>query len=112
MASLVVSNIPLCVSDVTILKFLNDKSHAAHIEHIQPFPDAYHCINDKASTRCLQLFLKNSDQVNYVKDLFEMDKTLDALIEIQNDLIRSHKMDNNAMPPSSFSGRRLSVTTS
>lgn len=105
-SSIIVSNVPLSVSDVTVLKFVKDNDGLCHIKHIQPFPDAYHHINDSASTRSIQLFFDDSKNVARIKKMFENDTTMGKLIELEN---RLNPAQTSNVPP--LTARRLSVTT-
>lgn len=104
----VVANIPLSVSDVTLLKFFSIKIAGCAVEHIQPFPDAYHYINEAASTRSVQLFFKGPEDVEKIKKIFEDEATMKQLIEMEKELSSTHHL-NSQVGPSRV--RRLSVTT-
>lgn len=107
-SSVVVANIPLSVSDVTLLKFINNTMVGCAVEHIQPFPDAYHYINEAASTRSVQLFFKRSEDVDKIKKTFEDEATMKKLIEMEEELSSSHQLHSQV---GSSRVRRLSVTT-
>lgn len=107
-SSVVVANIPLSVSDVTLLKFFGNTMKGCTVKHIQPFPDAYHYINDVASTRCVQLFIEGDQDVDVIKRTFEDERTMQKLIEMEKELSSSHQLETNVAAPNV---RRLSVTT-
>ncbi|KAH9199483.1 hypothetical protein LQ764DRAFT_235256, partial [Zygosaccharomyces rouxii] len=66
----VINNIPSSVSDVTLLRFIRENSALCNVEHIQPFPDAYHHINDKAGTKSVQVFFNNDEEGKLLTKLF------------------------------------------
>lgn len=107
-SSVVVANIPLSVSDVTLLKFVGSTMKGNTIKHIQPFPDAYHYINEVASTRSVQLFLDGTQDVESIKKVLEDERTMKQLIEMEKELGATHHLEANVAPPQV---RRMSVTT-
>lgn len=108
-SSIVVANIPLSVSDVTLLKFAGEKFKTSPVKHIQPFPDAYHFINEAASSRSVQLFFDDSEDVDAIKRTFEDENTIRKLIEMEKELSASHDLAADFSAPQTV--RRLSVTT-
>lgn len=108
-SSIIISNVPLSVSDVTVLKFVKENDTLCHIKHIQPFPDAYHHINDSASTRSIQLFFDDSKNVARIKKMFEDDMTMGKLVELEKQLNPAQSLNTAAVPV--LTARRLSVTT-
>ncbi|QLQ81510.1 hypothetical protein HG537_0F02710 [Torulaspora globosa] len=107
-SSVVVANIPLSVSDVTLLKFFGNTMKGCIVKHIQPFPDAYHYINEVSSTRSVQLFLEGDQEVDMIKKTLEDEKTMQQLIEMEKELSASHQLEANVAAPQV---RRMSVTT-
>lgn len=105
-SSVVVANIPLSVSDVTLLKFC--KTAGCAVEHIQPFPDAYHFINEAASTRSVQLFFKDQEDVGKIKKTFEDEATMKQLDEMEKEMSATHQLQAQV---GASKVRRLSVTT-
>lgn len=80
--SVVISNVPSSVSDVTLLRFIRAHSALCQVEHIQPFPDAYHHVNDVAGTRSVQVFV-DANREDELRKLFEDESTLDKLVTLQ-----------------------------
>lgn len=107
-SSVVVANIPLSVSDVTLLKFFGNTMKGCIVKHIQPFPDAYHYINEVASTRSVQLFLEGEEDVDAIKRTFEDERTMKQLIEMEKEMSTSHDL---AADIGGSKVRRMSVTT-
>ncbi|QLL30885.1 hypothetical protein HG536_0A07000 [Torulaspora globosa] len=107
-SSVVVANIPLSVSDVTLLKFFGKTMKGCTVKHIQPFPDAYHYINEVASTRSVQLFLEGDQEVDVIKKTFEDERTMQQLIEMEKELSSTHQLETKV---AASQVRRLSVTT-
>lgn len=82
--SFIVNNVPSNVSDVTLLRFIRENSAICDVEHIQPFPDGYHHINDKIGTKSIQLFFNNEREAALLKKLFEGEGTSKKLVDLED----------------------------
>lgn len=80
--SIVVSNIPLYIANVTVMKFI--QLNNLIVEHIQSFPDEYHHINDDNQTKTLQVFVKDENTRKMARDLFHDPITTERLIQFHS----------------------------
>lgn len=100
--SLVINNIPSTVTDITLLRFIRENSDLCDVEHMQPFPDAYHHINDTVGTKSVQVFFNTEEEGKMLKKLFEDEGSMRRLVYLED------STGNNVVDPSPI--RRLSVT--
>ncbi|AQZ12056.1 (ZYRO0F10582g) [Zygosaccharomyces parabailii] len=98
--SIVINDLPAGISDTTLLRFIRNHSALCHVEHIQPFPDAYHHVNERAGTRSVQIFV-DATREDELRKLFEDDGTLEQLARLEG----STQKD---VPPTRV--RRMSVS--
>lgn len=86
--SIIVSNIPVQVSDVSVLKYImsgNNDTQYLEVLHVQPFPDQYHYINDSKGTKTLQIFFRDEDQAYMASKLFEDAVAMKSLVAIHEE---------------------------
>ncbi|SCU92049.1 LAMI_0E08526g1_1 [Lachancea mirantina] len=71
--SIILSNVPVHVSDAALLRHIKDGAGGSQVrvEHIQPFPDAYHYVNDALATKTLQLIMADEKSAAAAMALFE-----------------------------------------
>ncbi|AET40947.1 uncharacterized protein Ecym_7095 [Eremothecium cymbalariae DBVPG len=79
--SVIISNIPLEVSNVTVMKFI--QLNELVVEHIQPFPDEYHHINEEAQTKTLQIFTHDDEGKHLISDLFSDISVMDKMLDLE-----------------------------
>ncbi|GAV55133.1 hypothetical protein ZYGR_0AS04560 [Zygosaccharomyces rouxii] len=101
--SFVVNNVPSSVTDVTLLRFIRENSALCNVEHIQPFPDAYHHINDKMGTKSVQVFFNDDAEGELLRKLFENEGTTKRLVYLEDSVSNDVAVDRAPV-------RRLSVT--
>lgn len=101
--SFVVNNLPSSVTDITLLRFIRENSALCNVEHIQPFPDGYHHINDRTGTKSVQIFFNTDAEGDLLKNLFEQDGTIKRLEYLEDSAGDSVAAGNTPI-------RRLSVT--
>ncbi|AMD19632.1 HCL519Wp [Eremothecium sinecaudum] len=107
MHSIVVSNIPLAVSNVTVMKFL--QLHGLVVEHIQAFPDDYHHVNEVAQTKSLQIFTPREEGKHLISDLLSQQLSTEKMLELE-ELPRRAGGSAGSSERGLLGGKRLSVT--
>lgn len=81
MHSILVANIPLEVSNTTLMKFLQLNSVA--VKHIRSFPDDYHHVNEEAQTKTLQVYTATEEKKLQISKLFSSPHTVEKMLELE-----------------------------
>ncbi|AAS54714.1 AGR224Cp [Eremothecium gossypii ATCC 10895] len=103
--SVIVSNIPVEVSNLTVMKFI--QLNELTVEHIQPFPDEYHHINEAAQTKTLQVFTDDAGK-HQIGEMFKDDHVTDKLVSLEKLTMQS--AGASLQGGARGHGRRISVT--
>ncbi|CUS23922.1 LAQU0S12e03048g1_1 [Lachancea quebecensis] len=83
--SIIVSNVPVDVSDVSVMRYIREMTGNTPVVHMQPFPDECHYVNDSNATKTLQIFFATAEEAAIANSLFQGSS-------VEEDLTRVHAL--------------------
>ena len=90
--SIIVSNVPIDVSDVSVMRYIREMTGDTPVVHMQPFPDHIHYVNDENGTKTVQIFFGTAEEAALVNTLFQGSN-------VEGDLARVHALFHEQQTP-------------